>query len=509
MTEETQQTESPEVTEEAAPEAAEAATAPEAEETAAPAQPEADAEATEEAAEAVEAAGSDDDDDEDDDDVRPAQKKSKGRRDAKNDPKVKIATELKRLTDLATKYPEIGPVVAEVAFKTGYRDLGDRILRLGLDDDDHGVEYYFIVANMARRDGDPSDAIQAVQDALNKFTDNTIQKTQTEADRLLHLVRIGFAALLFDLEDLKARPDFVQAVRDQLPKLESFYKEDPFYHSLLAQAAWFTSKEESEQIWDQAAGMDESEATWNARGTWYKEAEKDASRAEGAYREGLKVVPESSLLLHNLAQILLDRAEEATDEAKEQAQAWVKEADALLRRATRTVTRRGLRRHIHSTIDRMKQLRGQSGKPDAEPPKEGDIVRGRVRSITHYGAFLSIGGGHSGLLHKSEIAHERVDDPNRFLKVGDTLEVKVIEVKDRDDGEGLRIGFSRKAVLPKPEKSKNDNQNRRGGGGNKGKGRGNNNNRNQNQNRRKKNDESLATLGEMLLAKLQDKEDNK
>jgi hypothetical protein len=48
---------------------------------------------------------------------------------------------------------------------------------------------------------------------------------------------------------------------------------------------------------------------WNARGTWYKEAERDLDKAERAYRKGLEKVGGSGLLMHNLAQVLVERAE--------------------------------------------------------------------------------------------------------------------------------------------------------------------------------------------------------
>ena len=50
----------------------------------------------------------------------------------------------------------------------------------------------------------------------------------------------------------------------------------------------------------------------------------------------------------------------------------------------------------------------------------------------------------SGLLHISLIAHERVDDISKYLKIGDRIDVKLIEIKDG------KYRLSRKALLPRP-----------------------------------------------------------
>jgi predicted RNA-binding protein with RPS1 domain len=84
-----------------------------------------------------------------------------------------------------------------------------------------------------------------------------------------------------------------------------------------------------------------------------------------------------------------------------------------------------------------------------EQLEKGSIVEGRIANIVKYGAFVDIGGGVSGLLHVSEIAWHRVDDPGEVLNVGDTIEVEIQDV----DPERERISLSRKAVLPNPWES--------------------------------------------------------
>lgn len=60
----------------------------------------------------------------------------------------------------------------------------------------------------------------------------------------------------------------------------------------------------------------------------------------------------------------------------------------------------------------------------------GSVTEGIVESIMPYGAFVSIGNGLSGLLHISQISNKRLKSPNEVLKVGQTVVVKLIDVKN-------------------------------------------------------------------------------
>jgi len=63
--------------------------------------------------------------------------------------------------------------------------------------------------------------------------------------------------------------------------------------------------------------------------------------------------------------------------------------------------------------------------------KEGDTVKGIVTGVIDFGAFVNI-DGIEGLIHISEISWERVEDPNKYLKVGQEVEAKIIAIdKDR------------------------------------------------------------------------------
>lgn len=60
----------------------------------------------------------------------------------------------------------------------------------------------------------------------------------------------------------------------------------------------------------------------------------------------------------------------------------------------------------------------------------GAIQEGKVTGITKFGAFVLLPGGKSGLVHISEIANAYVNDVNDFLKVGDTVKVKILSVNE-------------------------------------------------------------------------------
>lgn len=78
----------------------------------------------------------------------------------------------------------------------------------------------------------------------------------------------------------------------------------------------------------------------------------------------------------------------------------------------------------------------------------GQIFTGKVMRILKFGAFVEIAPGKEGLVHISKLAHEHVRTVEDVVQVGDTIEVKVIEIDDQG-----RINLSRKDLLPKPERT--------------------------------------------------------
>ncbi|HDX9632895.1 TPA: 30S ribosomal protein S1 [Bacillus cereus] len=77
--------------------------------------------------------------------------------------------------------------------------------------------------------------------------------------------------------------------------------------------------------------------------------------------------------------------------------------------------------------------------------KEGDVVEGTVQRLTDFGAFVNVGGV-DGLVHISQISHERVEQPSEVLEQGQKVKVKVLSV----DADTQRISLSIKAAQPGP-----------------------------------------------------------
>jgi len=77
----------------------------------------------------------------------------------------------------------------------------------------------------------------------------------------------------------------------------------------------------------------------------------------------------------------------------------------------------------------------------------GNKLQGKVTGITKFGAFVELAEGSTGLVHISEVADKYVKDINDHLKVGDVVEVMVINVEK--DG---KIGLSIKKAIDRPER---------------------------------------------------------
>jgi polyribonucleotide nucleotidyltransferase len=76
----------------------------------------------------------------------------------------------------------------------------------------------------------------------------------------------------------------------------------------------------------------------------------------------------------------------------------------------------------------------------------GKVYEGAITKILDFGALVNILPGKDGLLHISQIAHQRVEKVEDFLKEGQVIKVKVMETDEKG-----RIKLSLKALLDKPE----------------------------------------------------------
>lgn len=82
--------------------------------------------------------------------------------------------------------------------------------------------------------------------------------------------------------------------------------------------------------------------------------------------------------------------------------------------------------------------------------KEGVVVRGTVRSLTDFGAFVDIGGV-DGLLHVTDMSWGRVNKPADFVKPGDSIDVQILKIEQPGDGKrGRRISLGTKQLQPDP-----------------------------------------------------------
>ena len=83
--------------------------------------------------------------------------------------------------------------------------------------------------------------------------------------------------------------------------------------------------------------------------------------------------------------------------------------------------------------------------PDRYPP--GTLVKGKVTGLTDFGVFVEVEPGIEGLIHVSELAHERIEKPADIFKKGDEIEAVILQI----DPVEQRISLSRKRLLPPPQ----------------------------------------------------------
>ena len=100
---------------------------------------------------------------------------------------------------------------------------------------------------------------------------------------------------------------------------------------------------------------------------------------------------------------------------------------------------------ILSAKEILRERQDQNRKKKISDVKIGQVFHGTVATIKDYGAFIDLGDDLSGLVHISQISHERIKHPSVVLKEGQEVDVKVIESKDG------KISLSIKALLENPE----------------------------------------------------------
>lgn len=95
-----------------------------------------------------------------------------------------------------------------------------------------------------------------------------------------------------------------------------------------------------------------------------------------------------------------------------------------------------------------KQLQPQPWELAAEKYAVGDVVHGKVVRIVPFGAFVEVEKGIDGLVHVSQISHERIETPASVLNVGDEVDAKIMAL----DPAAKKMNLSIKALLPEAER---------------------------------------------------------
>ena len=103
-------------------------------------------------------------------------------------------------------------------------------------------------------------------------------------------------------------------------------------------------------------------------------------------------------------------------------------------------------RRIEPKRDRLELTMIEPLALDWREIEKGMALKGTITRIEKFGVFVEIGAERPGLVHISEITHEYIQDPKQEVKVGDEVEVKVLEVNRRKK----QIKLSMKALEEKP-----------------------------------------------------------
>lgn len=88
----------------------------------------------------------------------------------------------------------------------------------------------------------------------------------------------------------------------------------------------------------------------------------------------------------------------------------------------------------------------------------GAILEGKVTGLTNFGAFVTLPGNVTGMVHISEVSTSYVNDIHDFLQEGQTVKVKVLDVTEQG-----KVSLSIKKTLPPPEHPQGERPPRRNG----------------------------------------------
>ena len=86
----------------------------------------------------------------------------------------------------------------------------------------------------------------------------------------------------------------------------------------------------------------------------------------------------------------------------------------------------------------VEATQGEERQKLLETLQEGAVVKGIVKNITDYGAFVDLGGV-DGLLHVTDMAWRRVNHPSEILKIGETVKVQIVKINQ--DTQRISLGM--------------------------------------------------------------------
>lgn len=109
----------------------------------------------------------------------------------------------------------------------------------------------------------------------------------------------------------------------------------------------------------------------------------------------------------------------------------------------------GGRRFVVSRRALLREKKEEMGVITRRTLAFGDIRDGKVARLMPFGAFVDIGGV-EGLVHISEISHERIEHPSDLLKDGQEVKVKVLDIQNLGQGKSERISLSIRALAADP-----------------------------------------------------------
>ncbi len=188
------------------------------------------------------------------------------------------------------------------------------------------------------------------------------------------------------------------------------------------------SKARSEYEWERMARLQEENATVEAKVT-------EANRGGVVVQVGLLrgFIPASHLVARPETRGAASPEERFASLVGQTLQAKILEVN------------RKRQRLILSEKEAEKEARQARRREVLQELRKGEVRRGRVTSLTNFGAFVDLGGV-DGLIHISELSWGRVEHPSEVVKVGDEVDVLVLDV----DQERERVSLSLRRLLPKP-----------------------------------------------------------